>query len=85
MRHFDVGGGLAIDYDGSATDTSFSMHYTLRGYADAVVDTVLVGRAALPCKQQGRRPCCVARLAVSSQQITLLQLGCTACALSGHS
>ena len=33
----DVGGGLAVDYDGTASDASFSMNYTMDEYADSVV------------------------------------------------
>lgn len=34
MRFMDVGGGLAIDYDGSFTDSTASMSYTVQHYAN---------------------------------------------------
>lgn len=34
MRFIDCGGGLAVDYDGSFTDSSASMSYTLQHYAN---------------------------------------------------
>ena len=34
MRYIDCGGGLAVDYDGSFTDSSASMSYTLQHYAN---------------------------------------------------
>ncbi len=37
MGYFDVGGGLAIDYDGSQTDFHASRNYTLQEYASDVV------------------------------------------------
>ena len=37
MRYFDVGGGLAVDYDGSKTAFESSMNYTLEEYARDVV------------------------------------------------
>jgi arginine decarboxylase len=37
MRYLDVGGGLAVDYDGSRTDFHASRNYDLREYADDVV------------------------------------------------
>lgn len=40
MRYLDVGGGLAIDYDGSFTDTHASMSYTIQNCAP---------RPPLPC------------------------------------
>ncbi len=30
MKYIDVGGGLAVDYDGSFTDTPASMSYTIQ-------------------------------------------------------
>ena len=40
MGFLDVGGGLAIDYDGSHTATAASSNYTLQNYANDVVATV---------------------------------------------
>ena len=40
MGYFDVGGGLAIDYDGSQTDFHASRNYTPQEYASDVVATV---------------------------------------------
>ncbi len=40
MRYFDVGGGLGVDYDGSQTDFSSSMNYTMQEYANDVVYAV---------------------------------------------
>ncbi|MDG2221430.1 MAG: biosynthetic arginine decarboxylase [Rubripirellula sp.] len=37
LDYLDVGGGLAVDYDGSQTDTNSSMNYTLQEYANNVV------------------------------------------------
>ena len=37
LDYLDVGGGLAVDYDGSRTDTNSSMNYTLQEYANNVV------------------------------------------------
>ncbi len=37
MRYFDVGGGLAVDYDGSKTDFHASKNYTTQEYAYDVV------------------------------------------------
>lgn len=37
MKYIDVGGGLAVDYDGSFTDTHASMSYNLAQYAHDVV------------------------------------------------
>lgn len=34
MRYIDCGGGLAVDYDGSFTDSHASMSYTLQHYAN---------------------------------------------------
>lgn len=42
MSYLDVGGGLAIDYDGSRSDTSNSLSYTMQQYANDVVATVQV-------------------------------------------
>ncbi|MDW8363734.1 MAG: biosynthetic arginine decarboxylase [Myxococcales bacterium] len=40
MRYFDVGGGLAVDYDGSRTDFHASMNYGVQEYASDVVYAV---------------------------------------------
>ncbi len=45
--YLDVGGGLAIDYDGSRSDSESSMNYTLTEYARDVVRSV-----AEVCKQE---------------------------------
>jgi len=45
--YLDVGGGLAIDYDGSRSDSESSMNYTLAEYARDVVRSV-----AEVCKQE---------------------------------
>jgi arginine decarboxylase len=37
LRYIDVGGGLGIDYDGSQTNFSSSMNYTLQEYANDIV------------------------------------------------
>jgi arginine decarboxylase len=37
LKYFDVGGGLGIDYDGSQTNFSSSMNYTLQEYANDIV------------------------------------------------
>ena len=42
MAYLDVGGGLAVDYDGSKSDTSNSFSYTMQQYANDVVATVQV-------------------------------------------
>lgn len=41
MRYLDVGGGLAIDYDGSQTDFHASKNYHLAEYATDIVDAVM--------------------------------------------
>lgn len=40
MGYLDVGGGLAIDYDGSKTDFHASRNYTLQEYASDVIASV---------------------------------------------
>ena len=40
MSFFDVGGGLAIDYDGTKTTADCSMNYTIEQYARDVVYTI---------------------------------------------
>lgn len=42
MAYLDVGGGLAIDYDGSKTDSANSLSYTTQQYANDVIATVKV-------------------------------------------
>jgi arginine decarboxylase len=37
LQYIDVGGGLGVDYDGSGTNFSSSMNYTLTEYANDVV------------------------------------------------
>src|SRR5690625_7613100 len=41
LTYLNVGGGLAVDYDGSKTTYYVSANYGLREYADTVVYTVL--------------------------------------------
>jgi arginine decarboxylase len=50
MGYIDVGGGLAIDYDGSQTDFHASRNYTLQEYASDVVATIQAAcdRADIP-------------------------------------
>jgi arginine decarboxylase len=40
VRYFDVGGGLAVDYDGSKTNFSSSANYTIEEYASDVVSAL---------------------------------------------
>ncbi len=40
FKYFDVGGGLAVDYDGSKTNFSSSSNYTLSEYASDVVSSL---------------------------------------------
>ncbi|MEM0925499.1 MAG: biosynthetic arginine decarboxylase [Planctomycetota bacterium] len=40
MGYMDVGGGLGIDYDGTRSDSSSSMNYTLQEYANDVVSHI---------------------------------------------
>jgi arginine decarboxylase len=40
MGYLDVGGGLAVDYDGSKTDFRASMNYDLQEYAYDIVDAM---------------------------------------------
>ncbi|MGQ0614759.1 MAG: biosynthetic arginine decarboxylase [Planctomycetaceae bacterium] len=40
MRFFDVGGGLAVDYDGSNTNFHSSMNYSVQEYANDVVSVI---------------------------------------------
>ncbi len=41
LRYLDVGGGLGVDYDGSQTNFSSSMNYTLQEYANDVVYAIM--------------------------------------------
>jgi arginine decarboxylase len=41
MRYMDVGGGLAVDYDGSKTDFHASKNYNIQEYANDVVFGIL--------------------------------------------
>lgn len=47
MAYLDVGGGLAIDYDGTKSDTSNSLSYTMQQYANDVVATLKVEHQSL--------------------------------------
>ena len=40
LRYFDVGGGLAVDYDGSKTNFHASKNYSVSEYAADVIDTI---------------------------------------------
>lgn len=40
LKYLDVGGGLGVDYDGSRSDSSSSMNYTMQEYANEVVSNV---------------------------------------------
>ena len=40
MQYLDVGGGLAVDYDGSKTDFSASKNYNMQNYANDIVAQV---------------------------------------------
>lgn len=42
LDHLDVGGGLGIDYDGSQTDSSCSLNYSMQEYANDVVHEVMM-------------------------------------------
>ncbi|MCB1624596.1 MAG: biosynthetic arginine decarboxylase [Pseudomonadales bacterium] len=48
LQYIDVGGGLGVDYDGSGTNFSSSMNYTLNEYASDVVY-----RIASVCNERG--------------------------------
>jgi arginine decarboxylase len=41
MSHLDIGGGLAVDYDGSKTNFAHSKNYSLGEYCSDVVDVVM--------------------------------------------
>jgi arginine decarboxylase len=40
IRYFDVGGGLAVDYDGSKTNFASSANYSIEEYAADIVDAL---------------------------------------------
>src|SRR4029078_6176351 len=40
LEFFDVGGGVAVDYDGSRSNTDSSMNYSIQEYARNVVSTI---------------------------------------------
>ena len=40
LDHIDVGGGLAVDYDGSQTNFHSSMNYSMQEYANDVVSVM---------------------------------------------
>jgi arginine decarboxylase len=48
LQYIDIGGGLGVDYDGSGTNFSSSMNYTLDEYANDVVY-----RIAAVCNKRG--------------------------------
>lgn len=41
MGYLDLGGGLAVDYDGSNTNYSFSRNYTVEEYCSDIVEAVM--------------------------------------------
>ncbi|MPV87009.1 biosynthetic arginine decarboxylase [Ostreibacterium oceani] len=41
MGYLDIGGGLAVDYDGSQSNTSHSMNYGISEYCTNVIETVI--------------------------------------------
>ena len=41
LRYVDIGGGMAVDYDGSQTDSNSSMNYTADEYARDAVDAIV--------------------------------------------
>jgi arginine decarboxylase len=43
MRFLDVGGGLGVDYDGSSTNWTSSVNYTMQEYANDVVAAIQEG------------------------------------------
>ena len=51
MKYIDVGGGLAVDYDGSRTDFRASMNYGMSEYASDVVSGIQEScvKADIPC------------------------------------
>jgi arginine decarboxylase len=61
MGYIDVGGGLAVDYDGSSTDFRASMNYGVQEYAYDVVAAragrLREGRRGAPHHRQRERAC----------------------------
>lgn len=51
LTQLNIGGGLAVDYEGSGSSAYFSMDYSIEDYADAVV-----GIIDSTCRQKGIRP-----------------------------
>jgi arginine decarboxylase len=41
LAYFDTGGGLAVDYDGSQTNSASSMNYTTQEYANDVIASIM--------------------------------------------
>ena len=41
MRYLDIGGGIGIDYDGSKSNSDFSVNYTLEEYAGTAVYRIM--------------------------------------------
>ena len=41
LTYLDIGGGLGIDYDGSKTNSDFSVNYTLEEYAETAVYRIM--------------------------------------------
>ena len=41
LKYLDIGGGMAVDYDGSSSNFPSSMNYTLQEYAADVVSAVM--------------------------------------------
>jgi arginine decarboxylase len=50
LKYFDVGGGLGVDYDGSQTNFSSSINYSMQEYANDVVFSImdLCDQAGIP-------------------------------------
>ncbi len=42
LDHIDVGGGLGVDYDGSQSDSSCSINYSMQEYANDVVQEIMM-------------------------------------------
>jgi arginine decarboxylase len=40
LEYMDIGGGLGIDYDGSQSNSDYSINYSLEEYAEAAVKTI---------------------------------------------
>ncbi|MDD2389990.1 MAG: biosynthetic arginine decarboxylase [Desulfobacterales bacterium] len=41
MKYFDIGGGLAVDYDGSHTNFTNSRNYTLDEYCSDIIESIM--------------------------------------------